>query len=132
STRLEPRWAQTRERSCGRLDELLRPRVVALLVIAQELAPVSLGRLLDQVRGTTFRALFIDWTVPQHEVAVRVIRAAEKHLAAFRFALDDLAALVRVLRAPDARRLVFDVPAVGIVRTGGEFAKPTVLQHQLP
>ena len=70
-----------------------------------------------------------DRTVPQHEVAVGIVRAAEEHLARARLALDDLAALVGVLRTLDAGRLVLDVLALGILRARGELAEAPLLDR---
>src|SRR5262245_39554035 len=72
----------------GRLRQLFRTRVITILVVAEDLTAVFLRRLLDQVRRAALRALLVDRTVPQHEIAVRVVRAAEEDLAATRLALD--------------------------------------------
>src|SRR5438034_10170754 len=108
--------------SGGRPDELLAPDVVAVVVVADDLPAVLLRRLLDEVRRAALGALLRDRTIPQHEVAVRIIRAAEEGLPAARFPLDDLAALVGVLRAGDAGRLVLDVLALGVIRARRELA----------
>ena len=106
-------------------------RVVAVLVVAEDLASVLLRGLLDEERRAARGTLLQDRAVPQHEIAVGIIRAAEERLAALRLALDDLAALVGVLRARQARRLVLDVLALGIFRAGGELAEAPLLDDQI-
>src|SRR5262249_24684541 len=59
------------------------------------------------------------------------VRAAEEDLAAPRFALDDLAALFRILRAHHAGRLVLDVLALGIAGARGELAEAALLDDQV-
>src|SRR5439155_1703824 len=120
-----------RRRSCRRCDELLASRVIAILVVADDLPSVLLRRLLDEVRRPAFRTLLGDRPIPQDEVAVGIIRAAEEGLAPARLALDDLAALVGILWARDARRLVLDVLAFRIVRARGELAVAALLDHQI-
>src|SRR5262249_10268665 len=117
--------------SGGCLWKLFAARVVAIVVVADDLPAVLLRRLLDQERRAAFRTLLRDRPVPQDEVAVGLVRAAEEDLAAARFALDDLAALVRVLRAGDAGRLVLDVLALGIVGARGELAVAALLHDQV-
>src|SRR4029078_9796348 len=73
-------------------------------------------------------ALLGDGTVPQREVAVRIVGAAEEDLAAARLALDDLAA---VLRAEDAGRLLLDVLAGRIAAARRELAEPALLDDQV-
>src|SRR5262245_27129383 len=94
-----------------RFGELFLSRVVAVLVLAQELTTVALADLLDEERRAALRTLLCHGTDPEHEVAVGVVRAAKEHLAALRLALDDLAALVCVLGTLDTRCLVLDVLA---------------------
>src|SRR5437016_5805496 len=89
----------------------LGPRVIAVFVVAQNLPAVLLGGLLEDERCTAFRARLVDGAVPQHEVAVRVVGAPEEDFTALGFPLDDLAALVGVLRTLHARGPVLDVPA---------------------
>src|SRR5438270_4574021 len=115
----------------GRFDELFRTRVIAIVVVAEDLTAVLLRRLLDQVRRAALGTLLLDRTVPEHEVAIGVIGAAEEDLAAARFALDDLAALVGVLRTQNARRLVLDVLALGVIGAGGEFAEAPLLDDEI-
>src|SRR5256712_635076 len=117
--------------SGGCLDEFLAANVIAVVVVAEDLPAVFLRRLLDQVRRAALRAFFVDRPVPEDEVAVRIVRAAEEDLAAARLALDDLAALVAVLRTDDTGRLVLDVLALGIARARGELAEPSLLDHQI-
>src|SRR5678816_4268678 len=83
----------------GRGQLLGLTRIQAVLVVTNELAAVLLGDLLDQERRAAVGALLRHGTIPQREVAVGIVRAAEEHLPAPRLALDDVAA---VLRAEDA------------------------------
>src|SRR5262245_4345351 len=115
----------------GGIRQLFGSGVVAVLVVAEDLPPALLRRLLDQVRRAALRALLVDRPVPEHEIAVRIVGAAEEDLAAPRFALDDLAALVRILRAHDAGRLVLDVLALGIAGARGELAEAALLDDQV-
>ena len=108
--------------------QLLRPHVRALLVVADQLAAVLLGDLLDQERRLALRARLGDRPVPQREVAVRIVRAAEEHLAAPRLALDDVAA---VLRAEHAGGLLLHVLAGRIVAARGELAEAALLDDQV-
>src|SRR5262249_18286770 len=75
--------------------------------------------------------LLRDGAVPEHEVAVRIVRTAEEDLTAPRLALDDLAAFVCIPGACDARRLVLDVLAFGVLGARGELAEPPLLDHQI-
>src|ERR1700676_2077214 len=118
-------------RSGSRVRKLLGPRVVAVVVVAENLPAVLLGGLLEEERRTALRARLVDRAVPQHEVAVRVVGAPEEDLPALGFALDDLAALVGVLRTLHARSLVLDVLALGILRAGGELAEAALLDHEI-
>src|SRR6516164_8170185 len=110
---------------------LLGPRVIALLVVAEQPAAVALGGLLDEKRRTAFGARLGHRAVPEHEVAIRIVRAAEEELSTLRFALDDLAAFLGVLRAFDPGALVLDVLALGIIRAGGELTVPPLLDDQI-
>src|SRR5258706_388659 len=97
------------------LRQRLRPRVVAVFVVAEDLAPQFLGELLDQIWCAARRALLVDGPVPEDEIAIRIVRTAEKHLASARLAFDDVAALVAVFRTLDAGGLVLDVAAFGVL-----------------
>src|SRR5882672_1033377 len=108
----------------GRLrDKFFRPGVIAVFVIAENLPAELFRGLLDEIRRTALRAPLVDRPVPEHEVAVGIVRAPEEDFPALRFPLDDLAALVRILGALDARRLVLDVLALRIFRACGELAE---------
>src|SRR5262249_53205063 len=100
-------------------------------VIADQLTTVLLGDLLGEERRVALRALLGDRPIPEHEVAIRIIRAPEEDLAATRLALDDLAALVGVLRALHARRLVFDVLALRVLGAGRELAVASLLDDEV-
>ena len=102
--------------------------VVALLVVADQLPAVALGDLLDQERRAAVRALLRHRPVPEREVAVRIVGAAEEHAAAARLALDDVAA---VFRAEDAGRLLLHVLAGRIVAARRELAEPALLEHEV-
>src|SRR5206468_10567874 len=72
-----------------------------------------------------------DGTVPEHEIAVRIVRAAEENLAALRLALDDHAALVGIVRAQHPGRLVFDEFALRVFRARGELAEAALFDHEV-
>src|SRR4051812_45544624 len=110
------RWASTSDRR--QLFGLTH--VTARLRVADELTAVLLRDLLDEERRAAIGALLRDRAVPQREVAVGIIGAAEEHLAAARLALDDVAA---VLRAEHAGRLLLDVLARRVAGAGGELAE---------
>src|SRR5262245_23713201 len=115
----------------GGIRQFVGSGVVAILVGAEDLPPALLRRLLDQVRRGALRALLVDRPVPEHEIAVRIVRAAEEDLAAPRFALDDLAALFRIFRAHHAGRLVLHVLALRIAGARGELAEAALLDDQV-
>src|SRR3954469_16955673 len=102
--------------------------VRTLLGVADQLPAVPLGDLLDEERRAAVGALFGDRTIPEREVAVGIVGAAEEHLAAARLALDDVAA---VLRAEHAGRLLLDVLAGRIAAARGELAETSLLDHQV-
>src|SRR5262249_3928002 len=97
-------------RRCPRLpggfDALFAPGVVAVLVVAENLASMPLRGLLDQVRCAALGTGLRHRTIPEDEIAVWIVRAAEEYLAAPRLALDDVAALVRIEGTLDAGRLL--------------------------
>src|SRR4029078_603402 len=101
---------------------------VALLVIADQLTAVSLRDLLDEERRAAVGALFGNGFVPQREIAVGIIRAAVEYLAAARFPLDDVPA---VLRTQNAGRLLLHEPARRIVRARGELAEAPLLDDEI-
>src|SRR5262245_9790434 len=103
-------------------------RIRAILVVADQLPAVPLGDLLDQERRAAVGTLLGDRTVPEREVAVGIVRAAEEHFAAARFPLDDLAA---IFRAQDAGRLLLDVLAGRIAAASRELAEAPLLHHQV-
>src|SRR5256885_14069420 len=111
--------------------QCLGARVIALLVVAEDLAAELLRGLLDEIRRAALGAGLVDRAIPQHEIAVGIIRAAEERLPALRFPLDDLAGLVSVLRTPDASRLVLDVFALGIPRARDELAEAALLDDEI-
>src|SRR5258706_5144215 len=112
-------------------DQFLRPRVIAVFIVAEYLPAELFRNLLDQIRRAAFRARLVHRPVPEDEVAVRIVRTPEEDLASLRFAFNDLAAFVRVLRTLEARRLVLDVLALGILGAGGELAEPALLDHEI-
>src|SRR5262249_41863665 len=123
-----PRRPRARRRRCESCThQLLGPGVIAILVVASDLVAVLLRDLLHQERGAALRAALRDRPVPQHELAIGIVRAPEEHLAAAGPPLDDLAALVGILRARNSRRLVPDVPAGRVVRAGGELTEAPLL-----
>ena len=52
-----------------------------------------LGDLLDEIRRAALRARLENRAIPERELALRIIRAPEEHLAAARLLLDDVAAV---------------------------------------
>src|SRR5436190_16535887 len=118
--------------SGGGFGQFFRARVIALVVVADQLTAVPLGDLLDQERGTAFGTRLGNGPVPEHEVAVGIVRAAEEHLAAPGFSLDNLAAgRLAVLRALHANRLVLDVLALRVAGAGGELAVAALLDDEI-
>src|SRR5262245_54497482 len=115
----------------SRFRKFFGTRVVALFVVADHLTPVLLGDLLGQEGCLALRALLRNRAVPEHEIAVRIVRAAEERLAPFRLALDDLAALVGVFRALDTSRLVLDVLALRVLGARSELALAPLLDDQV-
>src|SRR5437762_6766392 len=115
---------------CG-FGPFLRPRVVAVVVVADQLPAVLLRGLLNEERRAALGALLGDRPVPQDEVAVRIIRAAEEDLSAARLPLHDLAPLVAVIRACDAGGLVLDVLTFRIAAAGRELAVPPLLHDEI-
>src|SRR5579859_1568052 len=116
---------------CGGCFQLFAADVIAAVVVADDLTTVLLRGLLDEVRRAAFRTFLGHWPIPQHEVTVGIVRAPEEDLAPLRLPLDDLAALVRVLRARHAGGLVLDVLAFRIVRASRELAEAPLLDHEI-
>src|SRR5262245_27267740 len=112
----------------GGLDQFFAADVVAVLVSTDELAAVALRDLLGQELPAALRARLGDWLVPEREIALRVVGAPVEHLAPPRFALDDVAA---VLRTQHAHGLLFDVLALGITRAGGELPESALLHDEI-
>src|SRR5690242_13450994 len=73
-----------------RRRELLGPDVIAVLLVAEELAAVALGDLLDEELLAALRTGLEHGTVPEHEIAVGIVGAAEEHFAALGLAFDDV------------------------------------------
>src|SRR6185503_794023 len=88
----------------------------------------ALRDLLGQERPFAFRARLRDGLVPERELALRIVRAAEEHLPAARLTLDDVAG---VKRADNAGLLELDVLALGIPGTGRELAEAALLDDEV-
>src|SRR5262249_52628867 len=93
-----------------------------------EVGAMRLRDRFDEERSAAVRALLRNGPVPEREVAVRVVRAAEEHLSAARLALDDVPA---VFGAEDAGGLLLDVLAGRIVAARGELAEAPLLEHEI-
>src|SRR4051812_44593165 len=107
---------------CARLcrRQLLRPHVVAVFLVAHQLTAVPLGDLLDEELLAALRAGLEYRPVPEHEIAVRIIRAAEEDFPPPGLPLDNVPA---VLRADEAGGLLLHVFAGGIAAARGELAE---------
>src|SRR3989442_10807843 len=114
----------------SRFRQGLGARVIALLVVAEDLASELLRGFFDEIGRAALGARLGDGTVPQDEVAIRIVRAAEEHPSALRFPLDDVAALVAVFRTLHAGRLVLDVFALGVSRARGELAEAALFDDE--
>ena len=92
---------------------------------------VSFVGTLEHHRLRTFRARFADRTIPDDEIAFRIVIASVKDTASFAASFDELA--VGTLRARHADLLEdrLGVAAIREARAGEEFAKASVLvNHQ--
>src|SRR5688572_14687993 len=103
------------------------PLVRAVVLAADELASRLLGDLLEQERRAAVGAGLRNWTLPEREIAVRIVRASVERLPAARLPLDDVAG---VLRAQYAGRLHLHVLAVRIIRARGELAEAPLFDDE--
>src|SRR4029453_4634007 len=108
--------------------ELLGPDVAAVFIVADQLTAVTLRDLLDEKRRAAIGTLLRERPVPEREVAVGIVRAAEEHLPAARLAFDDVPA---VFGAEYTGGLLLDVFAGRVVAAGRELAEAPLLQHEV-
>src|SRR6185369_2850638 len=91
----------------------------AFFIRAVAEGPLLLGCLLEEERRITVRTCFEYRLVPVDDVAVRIFRTSIERFAAFRLLHDNLALATRT-RTGNADRLLLDVLALRIIRTGDE------------
>src|SRR5215471_12092006 len=105
--------------------------VAALLA---DTAPCDLAPARDPLgdeRRPALGARFTEWPRPERELAVRIVRAREKGLAAAGPALDELS-VAASLRTRDTERQWLGRLALRVARTGDELAESPVLDdHRL-
>ena len=115
-----------RFRRGGRLEVALESAIFIRTTAGRAL----LGRLFQEERRATLRALFDHWLVPVNDFALGIFSAAIENFAALR-TLDDDFAFAAGTRTSHPGGLAFDVLALRIIRARDEFAKASLAFHQL-